>query len=302
VLPGVTVEASSVVLIEKVRSAITDGTGQYRIEDLRPGTYAVTFTLPGFSSIRREGIELTGSFTATVNVELRVGALEETVTVSGQAPTVDVRNARTQQTLGKDVISTLPTGGRTYASVAFLVPGVNQAGVDVGGVSTTTAQPALTAHGSRGGEGRVQMDGFGIGSPTVRGGADRSQYLTNVVNTEETVVSTSGVSGEAENGGLQLNLVPREGGNTFRGLFLTAGSSGALQGSNYTQALKDQGLTAPQELQRLWDVNGLFGDRSCGTGSGSSCRRVTEPIEAPSRGCITTGTLTIRRCGPTTPI
>src|SRR2546422_805432 len=114
----------------------------------------------------------------------------------------------------------------TDAAVAFLVPGVNAAGVDVGGVSTTTAQPTLTAHGSRTGEGRVQMDGFGIGSPTVRGGADRSQYLTNVVNTEETVVSTSGVSGEAENGGLQLNLVPREGGNTVRGLFLTAGSRG----------------------------------------------------------------------------
>jgi hypothetical protein len=259
VLPGVTVEASSTVLIERVRSAVTDGTGQYRIEDLRPGSYAVTFTLPGFSTVRREGIELTGSFTATVNAELRVSAVEETITVSGEAPTVDVRNARTQQTLNKDVISTLPTGGRTYAAVAFLVPGVNALGVDVGGVSTTTAQPTLTAHGSRTGEGRVQMDGFGIGSPTVRGGADRSQYLTNVVNTEETVVSTSGVSGEAENGGLQLNLVPREGGNTFRGLFLTAGSSGALQGSNYTQALKDRGLTAPQELQRLWDVNGLFG-------------------------------------------
>jgi len=242
-----------------VRSAVTDGTGQYRIEDLRPGSYAVTFTLPGFSTVRREGIELTGSFTAAVNAELRVGAVEATITASGEAPTVDVRNARTQQTLGKDVISTLPTGGRTYAAVAFLVPGVNAAGVDVGGVSTTTAQPALTAHGSRTGEGRVQMDGFGIGSPTVRGGADRSQYLTNVVNTEETVVSTSGASGEAENGGLQLNLVPREGGNTVRGLFLTAGSRGALQGSNYTQALRDQGLTAPQELQRLWDVNGLFG-------------------------------------------
>src|SRR5216117_2363882 len=98
VLPGVTVEASSTVLIERVRSAVTDGTGQYRIEDLRPGSYAVTFTLPGFSTVRREGIELTGSFTAAVNAELRVGAVEETITVSGEAPTVDVRNARTQQT------------------------------------------------------------------------------------------------------------------------------------------------------------------------------------------------------------
>src|SRR5689334_837295 len=86
VLPGVTVEASSPALIEKVRSATTDGTGQYRIVDLRPGTYTLTFTLPGFSLVRREGLELTGSFTATVNADLRVGAIEETVTVTGESP------------------------------------------------------------------------------------------------------------------------------------------------------------------------------------------------------------------------
>src|SRR6266571_2180649 len=80
VLPGVTVEASSPALIEKVRAVVTDGTGQYRIVDLRPGTYSVTFTLTGFSPVKREGIELTGSFTATVNADMRVGSVEETVT------------------------------------------------------------------------------------------------------------------------------------------------------------------------------------------------------------------------------
>src|ERR1044071_6951367 len=84
VLPGVSVEASSPALIEKVRTAVSDGTGQYRIEDLRPGTYKVTFTLQGFSTFQREGIELTGSFTATVNADMRVGALQETVTVTGE--------------------------------------------------------------------------------------------------------------------------------------------------------------------------------------------------------------------------
>src|SRR5215510_696360 len=75
VLPGVTVEASSPALIEKVRSALTDGTGQYRITELRPGTYTVTFALAGFAPVRREGIELTGSFTATVNADLSEGGL-----------------------------------------------------------------------------------------------------------------------------------------------------------------------------------------------------------------------------------
>ena len=92
VLPGVTVEAASPTLIEKVRTAVTDGTGQYKIENLRPGTYAVTFTLTGFSAVKREGIELAGSFAATVNAELKVGSVEETITVSGESPIVDVQS------------------------------------------------------------------------------------------------------------------------------------------------------------------------------------------------------------------
>src|SRR6266480_4835029 len=92
VLPGVTVEAASPALIEKVRSVVSDGTGQYRIQDLRPGTYTVTFTLPGFSTVKREGIELTGAFVATVNADLRVGSIEETITVSGETPVVDVQS------------------------------------------------------------------------------------------------------------------------------------------------------------------------------------------------------------------
>src|SRR5438046_5844140 len=92
VLPGVTVEAASPALIEKVRAVATDGSGQYRIVDLRPGTYTVTFSLPGFSSVKREGVELTGTFVATINGELRVGALQETITVTGETPVVDVQS------------------------------------------------------------------------------------------------------------------------------------------------------------------------------------------------------------------
>src|SRR4051812_27508303 len=123
VLPGVTVEASSPELIEKVRTALSDGSGQYRIESLRPGTYAVTFTLTGFSTVKREGIELTGSFTATVNADLRVGAVTETVTVSGESPIVDVQSAKRQQTLTDEVIGAIPTA-RVYHSIMNLVPGV----------------------------------------------------------------------------------------------------------------------------------------------------------------------------------
>ena len=112
VLPGVTVETSSPVLIEKVRSAVTDGSGQYRIVDLLPGTYAVVFTLPGFSTVRREGVELTGSFAASINADLKVGSLEETITVTGETPVVDVQNTLRQTVLSKDLIATLPRPAR----------------------------------------------------------------------------------------------------------------------------------------------------------------------------------------------
>src|SRR4030088_2412699 len=124
VLPGVTVEAASPALIEKVRSVVTDGTGQFRIVDLRPGTYSVTFSLPGFSTVKREGIELTGTFVATVNTDLKVGALEETITVTGETPIVDVQSAKVQQTVSKDVIAAIPSS-RNAAGIQALIPGMS---------------------------------------------------------------------------------------------------------------------------------------------------------------------------------
>src|ERR671931_2265791 len=109
VLPGVTVEAASPALIEKVRSVVTDGTGQYQIVNLVPGTYSVTFTLPGFNAVKREGIVLSGSFTAKIDAEMRVGALEETITVTGETPIVDVQNTRRQRVIDREVIDTVPT-------------------------------------------------------------------------------------------------------------------------------------------------------------------------------------------------
>ena len=123
-LPGVTVEAASPALIEKVRSVVSDDTGQYRIVDLRPGTYSVTFTLPGFSTVRREGIELTGTFVATVNGDLKVGALEETITVTGETPIVDVQSARVQTTVSKDILAAIPSS-RNAGGVQSLIPGMS---------------------------------------------------------------------------------------------------------------------------------------------------------------------------------
>ena len=255
VLPGVTVEATSPSLIEKVRSAVTDATGQYRIEDLRPGTYTVNFALPGFSTVKREGIELTGSFTASVNAELRVGAVEETVTVAGESPIVDVQSATREQVISGDLISSIPSA-RVYASLAVLIPGVTVNSRDVDGIQGPSS-PTFGIHGGPSREGRAQVDGLSVGASL--GGSGVSGYIPDVANSQEVTVNTSGALGEAEVGGPVINVVPRVGGNSVKGTIYVNGASSAMQGSNYTQALRDAGLTAPAELIKLWDVNGAVG-------------------------------------------
>src|SRR5687767_10341654 len=148
VLPGVTVEATSPALIEKVRSVVSDDSGQYRIVDLRPGTYSVTFTLPGFSTVRREGIELSGTFVATVNGDLKVGALEETITVTGETPIVDVQSAKVQQTMSKDILNAIPSS-RNVNGIQALIPGMNQT-TDSGNITGTLQGGAAAIHGGRG--------------------------------------------------------------------------------------------------------------------------------------------------------
>src|SRR5437764_12617265 len=123
ILPGVTVEAASPALIEKVRSVVTDDTGQYKIVDLRPGAYSITFTLTGFSTVKREGLELTGSGTITVNAELKVGTLEETITVTGETPVVDIQNSARQAVLSGEAAATLPAA-RSWNGILLLQPGI----------------------------------------------------------------------------------------------------------------------------------------------------------------------------------
>jgi carboxypeptidase family protein len=256
VLPGVTVEAASPSLIEKVRTVITDDTGQYRVVDLRPGTYSVTFTLPGFSTVKRDGIELTGSFVATVNADLKVGALEETITVTGETPVVDVQSVRVQQTVSKDVLAAIPSS-RSGGGIQALIPGMSSNG-DSGGI-TGGGGSAGQIHGSRGSDSRTYSDGLSIG--WAGGGGGQWGNGVNVGVAQEVVLSTSGGLGEAETAGVSLNVIPREGGNSFSGSFVANGASGAWQGSNYTQSLKDQGLKAPSELNSLYEFNPMGGGR-----------------------------------------
>ncbi len=260
VLPGVTVEAASPVLIEKVRSVVSDATGQYRIVNLLPGTYAVTFSLPGFSTVKREGIELSGSFVATVNGDLKVGALEETITVTGETPVVDVQSAKVQQTVSKDILAAIPSA-RTSAGIQALIPGLVgnvSSGGDVGGVSGQPGGGTGAIHGGRPGDSRSLNDGL---TTNHAGGAGGGGNNANTAGAQEMVVSTSGGLGEAETGGVTVNLIPREGGNTFTGTFFANGANGSMQGSNYTQDLKDRGLTGASKIIKVYDFNPMGGGR-----------------------------------------
>jgi Carboxypeptidase regulatory-like domain len=256
VLPGVTVEVASPVLIEKTRTAVTDGTGQYRIVDLRPGTYSVTFTLPGFTTVVREGIELTGSFTATVNAELKVGAVTETITVTGETPIVDVQSTRRQTTLSGDVVNAIPTA-RGYAGIMVLMPSIiTQAGTSAD-VQVTPGMVVFGGAGGRNNEGRLSVDGLNTGASL--NGAGVSGYNADLLNAAEVVTTNSGGLGEAEVGGPAINVVPKTGGNTFKGSAYIAGVSSGMVSSNYSPELKAAGLASPLSILKLWDVTGGVG-------------------------------------------
>src|SRR5262245_26868872 len=247
------VEARSPALIEQVRSSITDETGRYRIVDLRPGTYSVTFALPGFATVRREGIELTGTFVATVNAEIRVGTVQETVTVSSETPVVDTQSSKTQETLTNDVINNIPSG-RQYFSLTALIPALNVQGNDVGGVQGPIFS-VFQAHGGRRDEGQVHVEGLSMGFQ----GLGVSSYVPEVSTAQEVSFTVSGGMGEATTGGPVMNILPKVGGNEFHGSALVNGASAGLQGSNFTQALQNAGLRSPNKLRSVWDVNGAIG-------------------------------------------
>ena len=255
ILPGVTVEASSPVLIEKTRSAITDNTGQYRITDLPPGNYTLSFSLTGFSVVRREGLEVSGSGALPINVELRVGALEETLTVTGAAPLVDTQTTRRETVLKAETINPLPAP-RGYGSVLAVVPAMSIGGVAGAGATTAPTTPEMmffTAHGGASGEGRVMTNGLTVASPFGGGGVSGVTY--DIANSEEMQVLVSGGLGEAETGGPSINIVPKSGGNEFHGSAFYSTAGDWSTSNNVDDALKQVGITQPPTLRKNWDTS-----------------------------------------------
>lgn len=258
VLPGVTVEASSPALIEKTRSVVTDGEGQYRIVDLRPGLYAVTFTLTGFSTVKREGVELPANFTATINADLRVGSLEETITVSGQSPVVDVQNTAPRSVIPTTVLDTIPSAGKALTAFTSLIPGIvaPATGQDVGG-NKGELSIRVAIHGGHPGEMRWLQDGMEVTSSDGTGSGHG--FYPMPASTEEVSVDLGGGPGEANVGSIQLNYIPKTGGNLFTGSLFGNYTNQDFQADNLSSALQRRGLTTVNPTVRVWDASAAFG-------------------------------------------
>jgi hypothetical protein len=267
VLPGVTVEVTSPALIEGARTATTDGAGRYAVVQLRPGLYTVTFTLPGFRSVRREGVELTSDFTATINADMQVGTVTETITVAAESPIVDVQSITQRTVMTREVMDAIPTG-RNIQAVGILIPGTSLAvggggalSRDVGG-SGNLQQSPLQYRGS--GDTVQTIEGLRLNNLEAQGAY--SGVYWNDASFEEFSYVTGADSAEMGQGGMRVNMVPKDGGNSFRGSFVGNYADGSWSADNFGSNLAgdltfnpNNRLHAVSKLQNIWDVNPTFG-------------------------------------------
>jgi hypothetical protein len=249
VLPGVTVEATSPALIERTRTVVSDAAGQYRIVVLPPGTYDVTFSLTGFRTVRRQGIILQGTFSAPVSVEMAVGALEETITVTGESPAVDVSNNTAEFVLDRDILDAIPTPIRNTPSRALLLPGTAVTPFVLG-------QYSMSVHGSATSDTVIAIDGLRVNN--LCGSGQFSGFYMNDASVEEVTFTTGAESAEMQAGGLRINSTPKDGGNTFSGTFFAYGAGSGLQADNRSDAAKAANIPLPG-IAYLWQINPSIG-------------------------------------------
>lgn len=256
-MPGVTVEAASPALIEKVRSVTTDGEGRYDIVDLRLGDYTVTFSLAGFSTVKREGVVLGSGFTATVNVTLNVGAIAETITVMGASPVVDAQSSRRQETLNTRELESLPSGNIGLQTLAYVTPGFAATQADVGGTRDTwSAQGAYTFYHGKTGT-RASYDGFR--NQYFIGAASGVGYTTDSGNIEELQLETTGMGADSGSGSTSLNVIPKSGSNTFRGSLDGYYSNAKMQSANIDDGLRLFGINSSGEVQNIYRAGAQLG-------------------------------------------
>jgi hypothetical protein len=286
VLPGVTVEVASPALIEKVRSATTDGSGQYKITALRPGTYSITFTLPGFNVVKRDGIELTSDFTATVNGDMKVGAVEETVVVSAESPVVDTQSITTRTVMTREVLDAIPTG-RNIQAVGIMIPGTTIAvggggalSRDVGGSGNLQQSPLQY----RGSADTVQtVEGMRLNNLCANGAY--SGVYWNDGSFQEISYVTGADSAEMGQGGVRVNMVPRDGGNAFHGVAIGNYAGSSFAADNCGARGVGQPCTRSELLgDTTFNPSNKLSNVSKSRRSGTSTRRSAGPLPGTRSG------------------
>src|SRR5262245_54750202 len=256
VLPGVTVTAASPALIEQQRTSVTDAAGRYVITPLRPGVYKVEFSLAGFGTTVREGVNLTSGLTANVEAELRVGAVQESVTVTAATPLVDVQNVRRQQVVTSDLLNALPVSSKSISSLASLTTGLSGIG-DVGGqYQVEPGNDVVSGGGAFHGKSgtKVSYDGMGM-----ENSSGNSSFQLTASSVEEMVMSTSGISADTNADGVGVNIIPKDGSNTFKTIFAGLFSNDKLESDNINDALQKRGLNAASKTQKLFDESASLG-------------------------------------------
>lgn len=254
-LPGVTVEIVSPALIEGQRTAVTDGEGNYRHLRLPIGTYKATFSLPGFSTVEQTSVVLNSGFTATINISLKISSLNETIQVSGQSPVVDVKSTTSQMVLTSEAVNTIPTA-RSIFDMSKVVLGVSGGTPDVGG-SNSVASTATQIHGSIGNDRAYFSDGMRIG--VYFGGGDAPRYYGGVGGQEEINYQFSAMQAESPVGGININMVSKDGGNRVSGTMFASLGNDALQGSNLDDELRARGVRATSGIKKVYDVDTAVG-------------------------------------------
>jgi len=253
VMPGVTVEAASEVLIEKSRTVVTNGDGRYSIVDVRPGLYTMTFTLPGFSTVKQQAT-VPANVSVPVDAEMNVSALEETVTVASAVPTVDVENVAHPAVLSRTEMDAIPSA-RNMQSLGSYVPGVHLNTPDVAG-SMQVQQTYITTHGNLPHDSTYLLDGMLINSTIADGRAQN--YIDNAI-IQETTYQTSSVTAEVSGGGVYTNMVPKDGGNQFHADSFFGWVDSGFVGANIDQKLMTRGVTGQSAVNTIDDFNGSLG-------------------------------------------
>jgi hypothetical protein len=234
---------------------VTDGNGRYTIPDLRPGDYTVTFTLTGFASVRREGVVLTGTQVVTINADMRVGALEETITVSGETPVVDVQSTTRQAVIDQEVLAAIPNARNPFTT-GVLIPGVRRGGANVPDVGGSVVQEvaSLEYNGSRQSDQRMMVNGVALS--TMIGGGWGGGAVPNATGMAEFAIDVSGVDAQAATGGVRINFIPRDGGNRFSGTVFGGFTNEDLAADNFTGSdVQARGLSAAPRIKGNGDFN-----------------------------------------------